>query len=353
MAIDVQMLHKGYASAAFPGKLLYTLVTRGGIRYIRATEMDYPIQIAAKRTGLTASTLRAWERRYEGVHPDRDSAGRRRYSEGLIEKLSLLSSLVERGYRIGEIASLPLDDLRQLYARVANTREEASSRDASSTEAEASPDTASSYIAAAIEAVRALDDVALQRVLEEAMLVFGRLDIVDEFIFPLLHRADEMVTTGDFRQVQAGMLRVALRSALASLYTPSDDDTARPKVVVAAPISQHGDIGLFASAIHCHAVGWHPVVLGSGLPAEEIVEAASRVQAAAVILSVVSPRYDLAAWQELTRARRSVGADIPVYFGGRMPNRLVNDLAEVGLQYLDNMKELRSTLAAHPARLAQ
>ena len=314
--------------------------------------MNYPIQVTAKRTGLTASTLRAWERRYDGVAPDRDEAGRRRYSEELVEKLSLLASLVQRGYRIGEIAPLSPGDLRQLYVRIGDTRAETPSADDSSTDGAVVSHAAPSYLDVAIEAVKAFDDVALHRVLEEAMLVFGRLDIMDEFVFPLLHRAEDMVATGDFKRVQASMLRTTMRSALASLHTPSENDVARPKVIVGASISQHGDIGLVASAIHSYAAGWHPVVLGSGIPAEEIVEAASHVGAAAIILSVVSSRYDLAAWEELTRARRAVGSDIPVYFGGRMPARLIDDLTEAGLRYLENMTELRSTLAAQPTTSA-
>ena len=343
------MIYRWYPNGASRRAGLYSVVTKGRIYYIWFRNMDYPIQVAAKRTGLTASTLRAWERRYEGVDPDRDEAGRRRYSEMLVEKLSLLSSLVERGYRIGEIAPLSLGDLRELYARVGETRSQAPATDDSSADGAAQPSyMASSYIDEAIEALKVLDDVALHRALEEAMLVFGRLDIVDEFVFPLLHRADDMVASGDLKRVQVSMLRTSMRSALASLYTPSEDDIARPKVIVGAPVSQQGDIGLVATAIHCYAAGWHPLVLGSGLPAEEIVDAASRVGAAAVILSVVSPRYDLAAWEELTRARRAVGSDIPIYFGGRMPARLIDDLSEVGLQYIENMTELRSTLAAHP-----
>ncbi|NBB90628.1 MAG: MerR family transcriptional regulator [Spirochaetes bacterium] len=319
--------------------------------------MDYPIQVAAKRTGLTASTLRAWERRYDGVKPDRDQAGRRRYPEELVEKLSLLSSLVQQGYRISEIAPLSLADLRTCYGRVTElpgeaysavfSSPEAPSTSPSPTDAVVSPK-ASVYIDSAIEAVKSLDDVTLQRVFEEAMLVFGRLDIVDEFLFPLLHRVQDKVTSGDFKQVQVSMLRTTMRSAVASLYTPSEDDTLRPKVVIGAPISQHDDMGLVASAVHCYAAGWHPVVLGSGVPAEEIVEAASSLEAAAVVLSVVSSRYDLAAWEELTRARRAVGSEIPVYFGGRMPKRLVDDLAEAGLHYLEDMTEMRSALSAQP-----
>ena len=109
----------------------------GRILSIRGEVMDYPIQVAAKRTGLTASTLRAWERRYDGVKPDRDQAGRRRYPEELVEKLSLLSSLVQKGYRIGEIAPLSLADLRTRYGLVAEVPGEASSPAFSSPEAPA------------------------------------------------------------------------------------------------------------------------------------------------------------------------------------------------------------------------
>jgi methylmalonyl-CoA mutase cobalamin-binding subunit len=197
--------------------------------------------------------------------------------------------------------------------------------------------------------VRELDDVRLYRVIEEATVVFGRLDIVDRFIFPLNKRVAGMVDVGELRSVHHGFLQAALRTVLSSLLLPSQADASRPVVLLTVPLAQRQEIGMIASAIHAYAAGWRPVLLGSGIPAEGVVEAAATTGAKAVILAVVSTRYDFGVWEELTRIRRSLDAEIPVYFGGRLPERLVDDLKEAGLQYLDDMEDLRSTLAARPA----
>lgn len=339
--------------------------------------MDYPIQVAARRSGLTAGTLRAWERRYDGIRPERDAAGRRRYTDDLIEKLALLSALVEGGYRISEIAALDIAELRNLYGQLsvfpahvsppgpgtaetaegstperAGTGPGAAAGEAAAAGGARSPHPSDGlrdqHVATAVEAVGRIDDLALYRVLEEATLTFGRLEIVDRFIFPLIHRVDALVEGGELSAVHAGFLRTTIRSVLASLYAPRSEEAERPVVVLAAAASAHQDVGLVASAIHCHAAGWHPVVLGAGIPAEQIVEAARTTGAKAVILSVVSARYDFSAWEELTRTRRAIGEQIPVYFGGRMPSRLVDDLEEAGLHHLADMDQMRSTLAAQP-----
>jgi methylmalonyl-CoA mutase cobalamin-binding subunit len=317
--------------------------------------MDYPIQVAARRTGLTPVTLRAWERRYEGIAPHRDHQGRRRYSEGLVEKLSLLSALVKRGYRIGEIAPLETPQLRELFQQLASDKTgvaAGSNGQAGAGGARghgrgfAEPRPVDAHIAESIDAIRRIDDIALHLALEDATLIYGRLDIVDQFMFPLIHRVETLVEAGELRQVHLAFLRTALRSVLASLFIPRDEDAEQPVVIIAGPVMQHHDIGLVASAIHSYAAGWHPIVLGSGIPAEEIVEAAQETGARAVVISFVSKRYDLGAWEELTRAQRALGNGVPVYFGGRMPEQLVRDLVEAGLQHLEDMDELRATLAA-------
>ena len=83
--------------------------------------MKYPIQIVAKQTGLTPATLRAWEKRYSAIVPDRTESGRRLYSEELLGRLKLLSRLVREGYRISDIAHLDLEGLSGLDRRLSPT----------------------------------------------------------------------------------------------------------------------------------------------------------------------------------------------------------------------------------------
>ena len=75
--------------------------------------VEYPIRAAAKLTGISLDTLRAWERRYKAVTPARTKRGRL-YDESAIRRLLLLKGAVERGRSIGQVASLPDAELEEL-----------------------------------------------------------------------------------------------------------------------------------------------------------------------------------------------------------------------------------------------
>ena len=77
----------------------------------------YPIKVAVRRTGLTSHAIRVWEKRYSAVTPVRTPTNRRLYSEADIERLHLLRRATLAGHSIGQIAGLPIDDLRALVAR--------------------------------------------------------------------------------------------------------------------------------------------------------------------------------------------------------------------------------------------
>ena len=54
----------------------------------------YNIQMVSKLTGISIHTLRAWEKRYQAVVPERDSSGRRTYNDSELEKLKILGKSV-------------------------------------------------------------------------------------------------------------------------------------------------------------------------------------------------------------------------------------------------------------------
>lgn len=71
-----------------------------------AKSMSYGIGTAARLTGLTTHTIRAWEGRYQAIAATRDAAGRRRYSPADVERLTKLKQLTDLGERIGGLAGL-------------------------------------------------------------------------------------------------------------------------------------------------------------------------------------------------------------------------------------------------------
>lgn len=77
---------------------------------------------AARRTGLAPHVLRAWERRYQAVSPDRSQGRHRYYSEEQLERLVLLRRATEAGRSISQIASLDDEELRRLLGDSAEPR---------------------------------------------------------------------------------------------------------------------------------------------------------------------------------------------------------------------------------------
>ncbi len=72
----------------------------------------YKIGAVSRITGIGSETLRAWERRYKAVTPQRTPSGDRNYSRDDVAKLLLLKSLVDAGISIGGIAGLDAEELK-------------------------------------------------------------------------------------------------------------------------------------------------------------------------------------------------------------------------------------------------
>lgn len=73
---------------------------------------SYTIQMASKISGVGVHTIRAWEKRYKALEPNRDSAGHRVYSKSDVEKLMLLSELCLLGLSISKVANLSIEELK-------------------------------------------------------------------------------------------------------------------------------------------------------------------------------------------------------------------------------------------------
>jgi DNA-binding transcriptional MerR regulator len=78
------------------------------------TDASHPIQVVVRGTALTADTLRAWEKRYAAVDPQRTPTGRTLYSDADIERLPLLRRATMGGRSIGQVAQFPTEELRAL-----------------------------------------------------------------------------------------------------------------------------------------------------------------------------------------------------------------------------------------------
>ena len=82
----------------------------------------YTIKQAALRSGVAASLIRAWERRYGVVHPDRTPGGYRLYDETAIARLRAMRGLIEQGWSAAQAATAVVEAVARDKRRTGRTR---------------------------------------------------------------------------------------------------------------------------------------------------------------------------------------------------------------------------------------
>ena len=226
----------------------------------------YALGAVVRLTGLSAHTIRAWERRYGAVRPTRTPGGTRRYTPSDIARLRVLKAGVEAGHRIGEIAGLPD---AEIDARLSLLR-----------------DDARPPLEELRAAIARLDAVEVERLLAIQCAVLGPAAFARDVAAPLLREVGDRWESGDLSVAAEHLVSSITRGILGAALRGSADRDA-PRLLLATPEGERHELGCLIAAVTALASGAAPTYLGPDLPAGEVAQAARRIGAAAVALSNV------------------------------------------------------------------
>jgi DNA-binding transcriptional MerR regulator/methylmalonyl-CoA mutase cobalamin-binding subunit len=300
----------------------------------------HPIQVVARRTGLTPDVLRAWERRYRVVEPERTKSQRRLYSDADIERLILLRKATQAGRSIGQLASLSDRQLEQLVAGdLAAQVAESGPPPSSSAEA-------STVLEQALGAVRNLDASRLQSVITSASLVVSPPELVDRVLVPLMRSIGAEWLDGTLGIAHEHLASAIVRAELSELVRPRQLPADAPALVVGTPAQQVHELGALVVAATAAADGWRVVYVGADLPAAELAAAAARSEARAVAISITYPPDDEHLPAELLELRQELPSGTAILVGGAGASSYVESLAEIGAILVGDLQGLRSILAS-------
>lgn len=304
------------------------------------TQPRHSIAVVARRTGLSQLVLRAWERRYQVVVPGRTETGRRRYSDLDIERLTLLHKLTAADHRIGDVAQLPLADLRTLVAELPSPRV---GRGSAEPAAAAAAATADDLLRQALAAVGSLDSAGLEDVLVRAAMHLSRPVLRQQLIQPLLEQVGELWRQGGLRIAHEHMASTIVHSFLAAANATQVPAPGSPVLVVAAPMRNRHELGALLAASLALELGWEVLYLGTDLPAEEIAAAAAQRQARAVFLSLIYPSSDPVVAAQIELLRRLLGPGVGLLVGGAAAESYAAALEQAGA-HLANSPEVFESL---------
>lgn len=303
-------------------------------------EPRHSIAVVSRRTGVSQLLLRAWERRYDAVVPARTDTGRRLYSDRDLEKLTLLGLLTGAGHRIGDIAGLPLDELRKLADEVS-----ASPAPPVRPTSEAVP--AAHFLEDALKAVAALDGRGLEAVLDKSLLHLSKPLLRKDFLAPLLEEIGTRWCDGRLRVAHEHMASAIIVNFLSGLNSRYQVSAGAPLVAVATPGGTHHEMGALLAASHAFEAGWDVLYLGPNMPAEDLAATTAIRKVRAVLLSIVFPASDPGVAAQLRELRKLAGPALPIVVGGMSAVSYRDVLGEIGAHLIgpdDNLTDLFSTL---------
>jgi DNA-binding transcriptional MerR regulator/methylmalonyl-CoA mutase cobalamin-binding subunit len=310
------------------------------VRGFEGARKRHPIQVVARRTGLSPDVLRAWEKRYGVVEPERSSGGRRLYSDEDIERLRLLRRATRSGRRIGQVAALKIEELAAIV------RED--ERQAAEAEPEAALGelgAADAYLTAALGAVERLESRELEALLNRALVTLNAATVIEKVAGPLMRRLGELWGAGELQPAHEHLASVVLRRVLGRVIRSAEPVGAAPNVVVATPVGQRHEFGALFAAAAAAFEGWRVTYLGPDLPAQDIAIAARETGAEAAALSLVHPEGDPDLVEDLKELRLALPPAVPILVGGPATPSYREVLNEIEAIQLADLAELRAALS--------
>jgi DNA-binding transcriptional MerR regulator len=269
--------------------------------------VGFPIGFVSLRTGLSTHVIRAWERRYHAVSPQRSASGRRLFTQADIDRLRLLGRVVQNGHSISHIARLDAAKLKELAESTT------SSHDSTHTDSEPPAGiTPEEIIGTGLKAVAMLDGTTLQRILRQAAATFSHQALFDAIFCPLLTQVGRQWSEGVLRIVHGNLAAIVVHAQLVGLLNHSTGDASeKPILLIATPTGQFCYLGALAVAVTAQDQGWEPVFLGWNLPAEEIAAAHGMLDPQMIALSITCRVNDVFMHDELIRLSDLLNDRVP------------------------------------------
>ncbi len=286
-----------------------------------SSEKLYTIGTVSKLTGVGSITLRAWERRYELIHPVRKDSGHRLYTRKNIDQINRITSLTDQGMRISQITPEMLEP-----ERVADTAEEGAAN------------LWKTYLQDMIGAIIGFDEARLEEIYNEVLSLYP-IELVTRLLLkPLLIELGLRWETEQEGVAEEHFFAFYLRNKLGARFHHRPRNDGGRSLLLAGLPGEYHEIALLLFALAANERGFHLLVLGANMPLGELARVAAKTNADAIVLSAaVQPSHTVLS-EELPRLVSSVS--IPVFVGGQASVFAADAIGKTGAEALGQDMEL-------------
>jgi MerR family transcriptional regulator, light-induced transcriptional regulator len=276
--------------------------------YLRIGELS-------RRTGVSPELLRAWERRYALLRPQRTDGGFRLYSHEDLRRVEAMRAHLARGVSAAQAATLAAAE--ELAGPSATTSPRG--------DLGAAPTDVGTALQGALDA---LDDAGAQAAFDDLLARYGVDSILRDVLLPYLHELGRRWADGAASVAQEHFASALLRGRLLGLARGWDQGSGPRAVLACAPGELH-DLSLIVFGLALRRQGWRITYLGADTPLQTITETAGALDPDIVVLVAIAAALDderealseLAAQRPLALAGSGVSDELAAGVGARRLDR--------------------------------
>ena len=258
-----------------------------------------PIRTVANLTGINPVTLRAWERRYNLITPQRTPKGHRLYTEDDVELIKQVLDLLDQGISISQVKPLLEQSPGQQQA----------------TAFAGDGDVWKDYQQKMLHAVETFDEDLLDSTYSDALSLYP-VDVVNQrLVSPLLRIIGERWKERETGVVEEHFFSVYLRNKLGARIHHLNQRSSGPLLILACLPGEYHEIGLLLFALATVNFGYRVLVLGSNTPLDQLPKVLQQQSCTGIVLSGSARPSRGLFDSELPELVKN--SDVPVFVGGR------------------------------------
>jgi DNA-binding transcriptional MerR regulator len=297
----------------------------------------YRIHAVEELTGVSAATLRAWERRYGFPSPSRTASAYRLYDQRDVTRILQMRELIDSGVAAAEAA-------RQVLARA-----DGPSAPAQPAAAHPHPDAFTVAADRIVDAASTLDSHALDQSVQFALSLGSSLDVFELAFAPALRRIGDLWEQGRLTVAHEHLAAQRVQAAALELLRLSQPSVGAPQALLACFEDEDHVIGLLGVGLRLAAWGYRAILLGARTPPQAVARVVEQGSPAVVALSImIAP--PMPRGRSLVDAYADACAGVPWAVGGPAAEGLRPFVEGRGGLVLDSPERLRQLLG-RPAAL--
>jgi MerR family transcriptional regulator, light-induced transcriptional regulator len=281
----------------------------------------------SRRVGVSEHVLRAWERRYGVLQPQRSAGGFRLYSTADEDRIRRMQAHLARGLSAAEAAAAALEDELPKPAEASGDISSGS--------------TLADGAAGLAQTLDDMDEPAAQIVLDRLFGEFTAETVLRDVVLPYLHELGDRWAEGRASVAQEHFASNLLRGRLFGLARGWANGRG-PQAVLACPPGEEHDLALLIFGIVLHDQGWRIAYLGANTPLEDLARTVTGTSAQLVVLAATTPDRFQQHAKNLFRLARTV----PVAIAGAGATAAIADAIGARLLTADPVTAAKEIAAA-------